>query len=95
MERRNFLRSVGVAEAGSTTQAAAQSEISEAVPEYKIVSKYKASGKVGMPGLYPWRVIEVRSEASISETTDRVDRIEMKKMLDRGMTGLTGANTPA
>lgn len=46
---------------------------------------------MGMPGLYPGRITEVRSDAVISEKTDRVDRDALGRLVKRGMTELTGA----
>jgi uncharacterized protein (DUF362 family) len=96
MRRREFLRKSAVAGAVTAVPASPQkpgssTEYHPVTPSYRIVSSYKPEGKLGMPGLYPGRVAEVGSEASISEQTDRIDRDILGKMVARGMTELTGA----
>jgi uncharacterized protein (DUF362 family) len=46
----------------------------------------------GMPGPFPGRVVEVASTDSIVQ--NRVDASVVRKMIERGMTELTGAKTP-
>jgi uncharacterized protein (DUF362 family) len=96
MRRREFLRTSAVAGAATVAPASPQkpgdgTDYHPVTPTYRIVSGYKPEGKLGMPGLYPGRVAEVESEASISEQTDRIDREVLSKMVARGMKELTGA----
>lgn len=96
MDRRRFLSSAAAgaaagAAAASVAQAADDNTYHLVPPKYKIVTSYKPEGKMGMPGLYPGKLAEVRSENSISETTDRVNREAVRKMIDQGMRQLTGA----
>jgi uncharacterized protein (DUF362 family) len=64
------------------------------VPKYNIVTKFKPEGKLGMPGLYPGRVVTVHSPKCIDEVTEAVDVPTVKEMMTRGMTELTGDKDP-
>ncbi len=55
--------------------------------------KLEHSPHVGMPGLYPGRVIEI-SNPRVTDTKYRVDRTILRAMVDRGMCELTGADEP-
>ncbi len=89
MERRSFLKAALAAPA-----LAALDPNGRAIPNYKVVTKYKASGKLGMPGLYPGRVVTVRSPNCIDEATERVDVPTVQTMIAGGMTALTGDKDP-
>ncbi len=66
-------------------------------PQYKIVTPYRSASadSMGMPGIYPGRVVDVHSAAAIDPQSDRVDRALLRTMVERGMMELTGAKTPA
>ena len=87
MERRNFLQ---LAAAASGLPAGVAAAAEDDVPPYRIVTPYKPEGKLGMPGLYPGRVVTVHAAKSIDEVSERVDVPTVKEMIARGMTGLTG-----
>jgi uncharacterized protein (DUF362 family) len=63
-------------------------------PKYRVVTKFKPSGRPGMPGAYPGRVVTVRSPRCIDEATERVDTPTVREMIARGMTSLTGDADP-
>src|SRR5689334_13844554 len=61
------------------------------IPNYRVVTKFKPGpSKMGMPGLYPGRVITVHGPSSIDETTEKVDVPTVQRMIATGMTTLTG-----
>jgi uncharacterized protein (DUF362 family) len=64
------------------------------VPNYRLVTQYKPTGKLGMPGLYPGRVVTVHSAKCIDEVTEQVDVPTVREMMARGMTALTGDKDP-
>src|SRR5438105_998289 len=89
--------------AGATTAAPVRSQnpapsagtdYHPVTPAYRIVTAYKPEGKLGLPGLYPGRVVQTGAESSIDERTDRVDREVLHRMVVRGMRELTGAPDP-
>ena len=58
MDRRAFLELLAAAPLASTVRA------EEAVPAYRIVSRYASAAVPGMPGPWPGRVVSVRSPAA-------------------------------
>ncbi|MGH9693889.1 MAG: DUF362 domain-containing protein, partial [Bryobacteraceae bacterium] len=82
MNRRNFLQ---------LTAAAPLLTHPGSLPEYRVVTRYHASGKMGFPGPYPGRAVRVRSERAIDASSNRVDASAVKTMLSRGIRELTGA----
>ena len=64
------------------------------IPKYRVVTKFKPSGRPGMPGPYPGRVVTVRSPRCIDEATERVNAPTVREMIARGMTSLTGDADP-
>ena len=64
------------------------------VPKYRVVTRFRPEGKLGMPGPYPGRVITVHSPTCIDEATEKVDVPTVKEMVRRGMTSLTGDRDP-
>ena len=64
------------------------------IPDYRVVTKFKAAAQPGMPGPYPGRVVTVHSPKCIDEETEKVDVPTVKAMIDRGMTTLTGDRDP-
>jgi uncharacterized protein (DUF362 family) len=98
IKRREFLQGAAAAGAAGAAPGRAQNPLSSAAtdyhpttPNYRIVTSYKPEGKLGMPGLYPGKVVEMASESCIDERTDRVDRNVLRRMVSRGMSELTGA----
>src|ERR1044072_5005316 len=64
------------------------------IPDYRVVTKYKAAGQFGMPGPYPGRVVTVHSPKCIDEETEKGDVPTVQAMISRGMTTLTGDKDP-
>ena len=64
----------------------------EAIPEYRICSRFPHSPNPGMPGPYKGHVVRVHSDKSIDSSSARVDRSVVKQMLSTGMRSLTGRN---
>ena len=84
MDRRDFLAAAAFLPALAALEQ-------RPVPNYRVVTKYKAPRKgAGMPGLYPGRVVTVHAPACIDEATERVDVPTVQQMIARGMTTLTG-----
>lgn len=90
-DRREFLRLMALASAagtlGSVEPAAAEAQTGtdggSPAPLHK---------GPGMPGPFPGRVVEIASTESIVQ--NRVNSTVVRKMMQRGMTELTGAKTP-
>src|SRR6266850_4884960 len=82
MERRTFIQI-----AAAQTLAVA----SDDRPSYQVVSRFPASGRLGMPGPYRGLVTRVHSSAVIDEGTERVDSGVVNRMLSEGMRSLTSA----
>src|SRR5262245_33348859 len=89
MNRRNFL-------AGAAALPALQAAESprRGIPDYRVVTKYKAAAQPGMPGPYPGRVVTVHSPKCIDEQTEKVDVPTVQEMIRKGMTALTGDKDP-
>src|SRR5262245_5420457 len=64
-------------------------------PAYRIVSAYPPSRTPGMPGPYPGRVVDVRSERCLDASGDHIDADVVREMMARGMCGLTGETDAA
>lgn len=90
LSRRKFVKT-----AAASTLAARSRRLAaeDGAPNYKIVTSYRREGDLGMPGLYPGRVVDVHSAASIDPNTDRVNRDVVRRMVERGMMELTGAKS--
>ncbi len=73
-----------------TSAALAATVPSIELPKYRIVSSYKPSGGLGMPGPYPGKVVTTRSSRSINPETEVVDITVVREMMQRAMTELTG-----
>jgi uncharacterized protein (DUF362 family) len=82
MDRRFFLRL-------ASATPAALAPATPRVPEYRIVSSYKSSGK-DMPGLWPGRLSSVHNARSIDPQSERIDQAVVKEMISSGMLALTG-----
>ncbi len=87
MDRRAFLELLAAAPLASTVRA------EEAVPAYRIVSRYASAALPGMPGPWPGRVVSVRSPRCLDEAGVVVDTEVVREMMDRGMRALTGEAT--
>jgi len=83
MERRTFL---GIAAATPAAAAA----LPDALPKYRVVSRYEPAAQPGMPGRFPGHVIRVRSEHAIDTSTEKIDGAVVRDMISHGMTALTG-----
>jgi hypothetical protein len=84
VERRTFLQ---VSAAGAVEATAARPSVP---PRYRVVTRYRALARPGMPGPWPGRVVRTHSPRSIDEKTDRVDAAVAAEMLGRGICELTG-----
>lgn len=83
MRRRTF---ISLPTTSALVAAAAGSEL----PKYKIVSNYQPTGLLGMPGLYPGKVVAAQSAKSIHPQTEAVDAAVVREMMRRAMLELTG-----
>src|ERR1044071_6970969 len=87
MNRRTFL-------AAAATMPVLSAAGERPIPNYRIVTKYKAAAQPGIPGPYPGRVVTVHSPKCIDEATEKVDVPTVQAMIARGMTTLTGDKDP-
>jgi hypothetical protein len=87
MDRRTFIRLLAAAPLASIATA-------DDAPRCRIVTGYRATTVPGMPGVYPGRVIAVRSARSVDPATNAADADVVREMLARGICGLTGDGTP-
>src|SRR5205823_1138657 len=60
------------------------------LPQYRVVSGYKAAENPGMPGRYPGQVVAVHADRSIQTGADKVDVPTVREMMASGMRTLTG-----
>ncbi len=63
------------------------------IPQYRIVTRFTASAKPGIPGPYPGRAVRVHSERAVDVAANRVDGSIVKTMLSAGIRELTGATS--
>lgn len=89
MDRRTFLQIL------AASQLTLGSNRTDTLPKYRIQSAYPPSGKYGMPGPYPGKVVSVRSEECIDEASGKVDGAIVCEMMARGICELTGQSQPA
>ncbi|HLY18333.1 MAG TPA: DUF362 domain-containing protein [Bryobacteraceae bacterium] len=87
MHRRKFLQMAAAAPAGVPLGLAATDH---KLPEYRVVSRYPAAEKPGMPGAYPGQVVSVHAEKCIDTASDAPDAAVVSEMMSRGMRSLTG-----
>src|SRR3954454_22694030 len=92
--RRQFLTRSAALAAGAVALPSIASAEPRPVPKYKVVTKFRPSGTLGMPGLYPGRVVTVHSPQCIDEATEQVNIPTVREMIARGMTTLTGDRDP-
>ena len=83
MDRRSFVRLLTAAPVASAVGA-------RSVPPYRVVSAYAPAALPGMPGPWPGRVVDVRSNACLDPAGDVVNESVVREMLSRGMRALTG-----
>jgi uncharacterized protein (DUF362 family) len=88
MKRRTFVRKTAMAAAALPFAGAQDSKLPFEVDIHAPRSK---RSPMGMPGLFPARVIEVRDERAIVES--RISEEVVRHMVERGMRELTGAST--
>jgi hypothetical protein len=89
MRRRSFVRLLTAAAYLGDRQ------LKSDTPPLRVVSKYKASARPGMPGPYPGRVVSIGSDRSVDPSTGAANDEVVREMLARGMRELTGARTTA
>src|SRR5689334_19991151 len=85
MHRRTFLRGA------AALPAALGKPAQEALPKYKVVSRYQGWPQPGMPGPLPGRVVSVHSAKAIDAESEKVDAPTVREMMSQGMRALTGA----
>jgi uncharacterized protein (DUF362 family) len=83
MDRREFL-------AAMAAVPALQVQGPRPAPKYRIVTKYQAAPRPGMPGPYPGRVVTIHSPNCIDAASEKADGPTVRAMMTRGMTALTG-----
>ncbi|HKB09246.1 MAG TPA: DUF362 domain-containing protein [Vicinamibacterales bacterium] len=89
MHRRSFVRLL------TATSFLRDLQVRPDMPTLRVVSKYPASAKPGMPGPYPGRVVSIRSDRCVDTSTGAANDEVVRDMLARGMRALTGAATAA
>jgi hypothetical protein len=93
MDRRTFVKVGGIASASLIMQGLDPVKMRAQAPpvappiELHALAYYKPS-PLGLPGLFPGRVIEVRNPKAI--TRNRVSQAIVRRMLEHAMTELTG-----
>jgi hypothetical protein len=88
MDRREFVRLLaGVPFAASVKPPAG-------LPRLNVVTKYQPQANLGMPGVYPAVVAQVRSDRCVDSATGAANAEVVRDMLARGMCTLTGDATP-
>ena len=91
MKRRTFVKLLGATPLGSAINVEAVPEI----PSYRIVSNYRPAARPGMPGLYPGRVVAVKSASCLDPSGEKIQAEAVREMMDRGMCALTGDSQAA
>ena len=66
-------------------------QIRAGLPALRVVSRYSAAAKPGMPGPYPGRVVSVTSDKCVDIATGAANDEAVREMMARGMRTLTGA----
>jgi uncharacterized protein (DUF362 family) len=85
MHRRQFVGASALSMIGAAVAAAQQPKAG--------IRPAAGGGKLGVPGPYPGRVIEVRNPSMLRD--GRKDRAAIRATLSRGLTALTGTDHPA
>jgi uncharacterized protein (DUF362 family) len=86
MKRRTFVQLLAATPLASKVHA----DEFKNIPNYRIVTPYKAAAAPGMPGPYPGKVISVKSAKSLSEDGLKFNGEVVREMMERGMRELTG-----
>ena len=76
-----------------TTSLDPMLQIRAGIPAVRIVSRYAPAATPGMPGLYPGRVVSVKSDRCVDTSTGTANDEVVREILGRGMRALTGAGT--
>src|SRR5688572_11064783 len=84
MDRRTFIQQIIAAtQIPSVTPP-------EAIPAYRVVSRYRPASVPGMPGPYPGMVVSVKAARCLDEVSQKIDAGCVREMMARGMCALTG-----
>src|SRR5881296_1441548 len=88
MNRRRFVQRAGLAAAALPLRGLAEVKL-----PFEVTVHAPKTGRapMGMPGIFPGRVVEVRDDRVIAE--GRISEEVVHRMLERGMKDLTGAPT--
>ena len=90
LDRRTFVQLL----AATPFAQLALADDANGIPKYRIVSKQKASGSLGMPGPYPGKVVSVKSAKCLDESGDNINAEVVREMMSRGMCELTRQKKP-
>ena len=100
MDRRDFIKTTGWAAALLLNSSASRAQASQAVqgrsapPPIEVHgASHSKPSPLGIPGLFPGRVVEVFHQDAIA--SNRVSQPIVGRMLNQGMMELTGDNSPA
>src|SRR4051812_19216387 len=88
MDRRTFVRLLAAAPVASRVRVAT------AVPRVRVVTRYAAASRHGMPGRYPGTVVSVRSDRALDPATWETNADAVREMMARGMCAMTGTRDP-
>ena len=86
MKRRTFVQLL----AASPLASAVHAEEIKGVPKYKIVTPHKSIATPGMPGLYPGKIVSVKSAKCLNDDGKKINGEIVREMIERGMRALTG-----
>ena len=108
MHRRAFVRLLAAAASAKATASldvaakdrsraplAGTFQIRSGLPALRVVSRYSPAAAPGMPGLYPGRVVAVKSDKSVDPSTGAANDEVVREMMAQGMRALTGAGATA
>jgi uncharacterized protein (DUF362 family) len=97
LDRREFMAALAAVPLANSLESQQQRKVlaqGRPIPDYHVVTYCKQEGHLGMPGLFPGRVVTVHSPKCIDEVTERIDVPTVKQMIDQGMATLTGDKDP-
>jgi len=86
MNRRAFVRLL------AATPLVRTFPIQPEIPAFRVVSSYAPAASPGMPGPYPGRVVSVKSDKCINQSTGLANDDAVREMMAQGMRMLTGAS---
>jgi hypothetical protein len=92
MDRRTFVQHLLAAPLAPAADAAAAAN-EAAAARVRVVSQYRPAAVPGMPGLYPGRVVRVRSADCLDATGQATNAGVVREMMGRGLRALTGEST--